>query len=112
MPRVCLSECRNCGESVLEDLGPIGLVAAFFLKRALGLELRYPRSQNPLKQKIRAMLTPGHSLLSRLAGKSAFLEMQVCSTCSFIQTKVPFHEEDVMRLYRDYRSPTYNEERI
>jgi SAM-dependent methyltransferase len=107
-----LSECRNCGGSVLEDLGPIGLVAAFFLKRALGLELRYPRSANPLKQKIRALATRGHSLLSRLAGKEAFVEMQVCSTCSFIQTKTPFHEEDVMRLYRDYRSPSYNQERI
>lgn len=107
-----MSECRNCGGTVLQDLGPIGRVAPFFLKRALGIELRYPRSLNPLKQKIRELVTRGDSVIPRLAGKYAFVEMQICSACSFIQTKIPFHDEDVMRLYRDYRSPSYNHERI
>ena len=107
-----MSECRNCGWSVLEELGPIGRVAPFFLKRALGLELRYARSPNRLKQTIRELAKRGHSVLSRLAGQHAFVEMQLCSICSFMQTKIPFHDEDVMRLYRDYRSASYNRERI
>jgi SAM-dependent methyltransferase len=39
------------------------------------------------------------------------VELQVCAHCSFIQTKLPFHEEDVMRLYADYREPSYHHER-
>ena len=48
-----MSECRNCGRSELHDLGPIGQVQPFFLKRVFGLEIRAPRSPNALKQKIR-----------------------------------------------------------
>src|SRR5262249_1003987 len=33
-------------------------------------------------------------------------------SCSFIQTKVPFQEEALGNLYADYRSESYNRERI
>ena len=107
-----MSECRNCGSSELRDLGPIGMVQPFFLKRVFGMELRVPRSPNAVKQKIRDLATLSISLLSRLITPFAFVEMQLCAHCSFIQTKLPFHDEDIRRLYRDYRSPTYNQERI
>jgi len=38
--------------------------------------------------------------------------MQICIDCSFVQTKHAFRDEDLARLYADYRSSGYNEERI
>ena len=107
-----MSECRNCGSSELTDLGPIGKVNPFFLKRALGIELRVPRSPNALKQKVRDLVAVPMSLLSRVASQSAFVEMQVCEHCSFIQTAIPFNDEEIGRLYADYRSPSYHQQRI
>lgn len=107
-----MRECRNCGRSELRDLGPIGKVNPFFLKRALGIELRFPRSPSAMKQKVRDLVAVPMSFLSRVTSQSAFVEMQVCEHCSFIQTSVPFHEDDIMRLYLDYRSPAYNRQRI
>jgi hypothetical protein len=107
-----VSGCRNCGRRELRDLGPIGKVNPFFLKRALGIELRFPRSPSAIKQKVRDLVAIPMSFLSRVTSQSAFVEMQVCEHCSFIQTSVPFHEDDIMRLYLDYRSPAYNRQRI
>lgn len=107
-----MSECRNCGGNVLQDLGPIGRVEPFFLKRVFGLELHAPRSTSPLKQVIRYLGSLSMSFLSRIYTNYAFVELQVCSHCSFIQSKIPFHEEDIMRLYVDYREPSYDRERI
>lgn len=107
-----MSECRNCGGSELHDLGPIGMMQPFFLKRVFGMELRVPRSPNAVKQKIRDLVTLFMSFFSRVTTPFAFVEMQLCTHCFFIQTKIPFHDEDIMRLYRDYRSPAYNRERI
>lgn len=107
-----MSECRNCGRSQLKDLGAIGKVHPFFLKRALGIELRVPRSPNAVKQKIRDLVAVPMSLLSRVSSPSAFVEMQVCENCSFIQTSLPFHDDEIMRLYVDYRSSSYHQQRI
>ena len=38
--------------------------------------------------------------------------MQICKACSFVQAKHPFSEDAIARLYRDYRTKFYNEERI
>jgi hypothetical protein len=107
-----VNECRNCGRSELHDLGPIGKVAPFFLKRVLGAQLRTPRSPNALKQKLRDLVALPMSFFSRVTSQFAFVEMQLCTHCSFIQTTIPFHDDDIMRLYLDYRSPSYNRERI
>jgi Methyltransferase domain len=107
-----MSVCRNCGGSEVLDLGPIGKVLPFFLKRALGMELRFPRSPKATKQKIRDLIAIPWGLLSRVTSQFAFVEMQLCKCCSFIQTSVPFPEDDLKRLYADYRSPKYNQERI
>ena len=107
-----MSECRNCGGSELHDLGLIGMVQPFFLKRVFGMELRAPRSPNAVKQKIRDLVTVSMSFLSRVTTPFAYVEMQLCTHCFFIQTKIPFRDEDIMHLYRDYRSPAYNRERI
>jgi hypothetical protein len=107
-----VSECRNCGRTQLKDLGAIGKVNPFFLKRALGIELRIPRSPSAVKQKVRDIVAAPMSLFSRVTSQSAFVEMQVCEHCSFIQTSIPFHDDEIMRLYADYRSPSYHRQRI
>jgi Methyltransferase domain len=107
-----VGECRNCGGSELKDIGPIGTVHPFFLKRALGIELRIPKSPNRMKQLVRNLVAIPMSFLSRVTSQSAFVDMQVCEHCSFIQTGTPFSDEQIGRLYADYRSPSYNQQRI
>lgn len=104
------SECRNCGSSNIRELGPLGRVAPFFLKRVLGAEVRVPRSANRLKQLARNVATA--SGLARLSSQAVFIDMQICRDCTFIQAKTPFRDDDIMRLYLDYRSDSYNRERI
>lgn len=70
-----------------------------------------PRSHHAVKQKIRDLVTAFTSLISRITTPFAFVELQLCTHCFFIQTKIPFRDDDIMRLYRDYRSPGYNQER-
>jgi hypothetical protein len=106
-----VSECRNCGSGEVQDLGLIGQVQPFFLKRVFGIELRTPRSPNAMKQKIRDLVAIPISSLSRVTGQFAYVEMQLCRHCFFVQTSIPFHDEDIMRLYADYRSPVYTAER-
>jgi hypothetical protein len=107
-----VGECRNCGSSGLKNLGPIGRVNPFFLKRVLGIELRVPRSPNAAKQRIRDLVAVLMSPFSRITDQAAFVEMELCDSCSFIQTRTPFHDDDIMRLYVDYRSHSYNQQRI
>ena len=107
-----MSECRNCGRSELKDLGAIGKVNPFFLKRALGIELRIPRSPNGMKQMVRDLVAVPMRFSSRVTSQSAFVEMQVCKHCFFIQTSIPFSDEEIGRLYADYRTPSYHQQRI
>lgn len=94
------------------DLGSIGMVQPFFLKRVFGMELRAPRTPNAFKQRIRELVALPMSWMSRVTTSFAFLEMQLCNRCFFVQTKIPFRDEDIAHLYRDYRSASYNTERI
>ena len=107
-----MNNCRNCGKGELQDLGPIGRVNPFFLKRAIGMEIRSPRTPNALKQKIRDLVQVPISSFSRITAQFAFVDMQLCSSCSFIQTAIPFYDEQISRLYIDYRSPSYHQQRI
>ena len=106
-----MKNCRNCGSTELQDLGQIGKVNPFFLKRAIGMEIRSPRTPNALKQMIRELVQLPISLLSRITTQSAFVEMQLCKNCFFIQTTIPFHDDQISRLYADYRSPSYHQQR-
>lgn len=107
-----MSECRNCGRSGLQDVGPVGRVEPFFLKRVFGMELLPARSSSSLKQLVRDLAAVPMGLLQRAHRVYAFVELQVCRHCSFIQTKIPFRDEDIMRLYVDYREPSYHNERV
>lgn len=104
--------CRNCGSQNLKDLGFIGAVAPFFLKRVLNLEITTSIAVSPLRLLARRLCAVPRRLLDRVYGTSVCVEMQVCLHCSFVQVKHSFSDEAIGRLYRDYRSPAYREERI
>jgi hypothetical protein len=107
-----MQECRNCGSQNLRELGFIGEVAPFFLKRVLNLEVRTSQARHPLRLLARRMCTLPQRLFAKIYGCSAFAEMQICLDCAFVQTKYPFSDDALARLYADYRSATYNQERI
>jgi hypothetical protein len=104
--------CRNCGSLNLKELGFAGQVAPFFLKRVLNVELGTPKARHPLKLLARRLFALPQRFFTKLYGCSAYLEMQICLDCSFVQTKHSFPDDAIGRLYTDYRSATYNEERI
>ena len=106
-----MGECRNCGAEVTKDLGFIGEVAPFFLKRVLNLEYGLAPSGHPVKRFLRRIgfFSKG---FQKVYGKSVLVEMEICPSCSFVQTKRPFPDEAIGRLYTDYRSDSYNQERI
>ena len=106
-----MGECRNCESQVTKDLGFIGEVAPFFLKRVLNLEYGLAPSGHPVKRLLRGIgfFSKG---FQKVYGKSVLVEMEICPSCSFVQTKRPFPDEAIGRLYTDYRSDSYNQERI
>jgi len=106
-----VGECRNCGAEVTKDLGFIGEVAPFFLKRVLNLEYGLAPSGHPVKRFLRRIgfFSKG---FQKVYGQSVLVEMEICPSCSFVQTKRPFSDEAIGRLYTDYRSDSYNKERI
>jgi hypothetical protein len=106
-----MNRCRNCGASALHELGFVGDLAPFFLKRVHRIELVTRISPDPLKRLIQKLTKPVQSLISRVHPVVAAVELQSCLNCSFLQTKFPFTEEGIARLYSDYRSDSYNKER-
>ena len=106
-----MGKCRNCESQLTKDLGFIGVIAPFFLKRVLNVEHGLAPSGHPVKRYLRRIGIFSKSF-QKIYGKSVLVEIEICISCSFIQTKLPFSEEDIGRLYSDYRSNTYNRERI
>jgi hypothetical protein len=104
--------CRNCGSPDLRYLGFTGEVAPFFLKRVLNMEVRTSLARHPLRLLARRILELPKKLFDKVYGSRAYVEMQVCLHCSFVQTKHAFPDEAIGRLYSDYRSKSYNAERI
>ena len=106
-----MGECRNCGSMETKDLGFIGEVAPFFLKRVLNLQYGLAPTGHPIKRALQRLGVVS-KLFQKIYAKSVLVEMQICESCSFIQTKRPFPEDAIGNLYADYRSDTYNRERI
>ncbi len=103
--------CRNCGSVALKDLGPIGAVAPWVLKRIFNFEIGPAPAKHPLKRFLRKFTLMGETAM-KIYGNSVLLDIQICTACSFIQTKVPLPEEGLAKHYADYRSDSYNQERI
>jgi hypothetical protein len=106
-----VGECRNCGAQVTTDLGFIGEIAPFFLKRVLNLEYGLAPSGRPVKRFLRRIGFFSKSF-EKIYRKSVLVEIEICTSCSFIQTRLPFSDDALGRLYTDYRSDSYNRERI
>lgn len=106
-----VGECRNCGSRETKDLGFIGEVAPFFLKRVLNLEHGVAPTGHRVKRAFQRLGVVS-KLFQKIYGKSVLVEMQICRRCSFIQTKRAFEEDEIGNLYLDYRSDSYNQERI
>lgn len=106
-----MGECRNCGAQAMKDLGFIGEIAPFFLKRVLNLEYALAPSGHPVKRLLRRIGFFSKSF-QKIYGRSVLVEIEICTSCSFVQTKVPFPDEAIANLYSDYRSDSYNRERI
>jgi len=103
--------CRNCGSETLYELGFVGEIAPFFLKRVVNLECGIAPSIHPIKIFLRRIPFVVRAV-QRIYGNSALTEIQICRSCRFVQTKVPFSDEAIGRLYVDYRADSYNRERI
>ncbi|HEY0757787.1 MAG TPA: class I SAM-dependent methyltransferase [Acidisarcina sp.] len=104
--------CRNCGATDVRDLGFIGALAPFFLKRVFRAEVAEHRSISPVKRALQALSRPAGKIFSRIYRPVVVVQMQSCQRCSFVQTTHPFEDQAIGRLYEDYRSGSYNEERI
>jgi Methyltransferase domain len=89
----------------------VGVVAPFALKRVFNLETGFAPSRHPLKRFLQR-ITVFSQAADRIFGRSVLLDIQSCTTCSFVQTKVPLPEEGIANLYVDYRSDSYNRDRI
>lgn len=106
-----MDQCRNCGAVELRELGFVGNLAPFFLKRVLQIKLMTRQSSHPLKRFLQKLTAFAQPLAARINPTVAAIELQSCLNCSFIQTKFAFTEEGIGRLYSDYRSDSYNAER-
>ena len=98
-----MDTCRNCGSSHLKDLGFVGEVAPFFLKRVLNMEVRTARAVHPLRLLARRLCALPQRLFERVYGSSAYVEMQICLDCSFVQTKHAFPDERAGRMRVELR---------
>jgi hypothetical protein len=107
-----MNVCRNCGGNDLQDLGFIGKLAPFFLKRVFGALLGVDRSINSRKRALQKIAAIPQTWFNRINRPVALVEMQLCRQCSFFQTRLPFEESAITRLYLDYRDESYNRERI
>lgn len=106
-----MGECRNCSSTEVKDLGFVGAVEPFFLKRVYNMEIGVPVSRNRIKRLLGGVLGPVKRWVEKLQPSAALVELQICLTCSFVQMKEILPEEWINRMYSDYRSDSYNNER-
>jgi SAM-dependent methyltransferase len=76
------------------------------------MEVGTSLARHPLRLLARRVCALPQRLLEKVYGSRAYVEMQICLDCSFVQTKYTFPDDAIGRLYADYRSATYNQERI
>jgi hypothetical protein len=107
-----MDKCRNCGQASTMPLKNKGMLEPFFLKRVFGLDLDWQQSPTGLKRLVRLLAARSQKLLARIAAPRAYVQMQICEVCSFVQTALPFPEASIGRLYADYRTDVYTAERL
>src|SRR5260370_1051464 len=63
-----MQDCRNCGSRKLKELGFIGEVAPFFLKRVLNMEIGTSQARHPLRLLARRLCAFPQRLFARVYG--------------------------------------------
>ncbi len=117
--------CRNCGSSSVAT-SQSGFVGPFFAERVLGVDTETLGAQ--LNRRVDsttsvAKRTAGkavHSFLAKSVRGRALLarrpplrmKLRVCNVCGFVGPERVFTSEDLSSLYIDYRSETYNQDRV
>jgi len=76
------------------------------------MEVKTSLARHPLRLFARRVCALPQKWFAKVYGSSAYVEMQICLDCSFVQTKYAFPDDAIGRLYADYRSASYNQERI
>lgn len=118
-------KCRNC-KSINTEILNQGFLAPFFLKRVYGITvktvnenllLKIKNSPNNIKKSLGNLLLKilnsfgyGRKLLD-YRGKVG-VQIIVCKECSFVGPETKYEYEMLSGLYVDYRSESYNNERI
>lgn len=105
-------DCRNCGSERCH-LRATGLVAPFFLKRVFGINLSDLGEVLRVQNQTPCIEHMGKNGLHGLFDfKSPVLAvLRVCINCGFVGPDMRYPHEMLQRLYVDYRSDAYNEER-
>lgn len=106
-----MDQCRNCGVTNLRNLGFIGELAPFFLKRVLRAEVGFRKASTPYKRVIQHLTELPQQIFSRIHHPVVAVELQSCLNCSFVQTRYAFYDQALSNLYEDYRAESYNRER-
>ena len=101
--------CPNCA-STQTECHPKGRLAPFFVRRVFGVEP--PRL---------SVMVPSRlgQVIPRLIARIRWLDrprplacpILICSDCEFVCPAIPLSDDQLLNLYRDYRSKTYNDER-
>ena len=100
--------CRNCGSSDILRLENGAHLAPFFAERVFGIKIGTKRSRKlQLSESILFRLT-GFSLQRLTALTTASM---LCKSCTFLSTFQEIPEDLLTRLYVDYRTSTYNQDR-
>jgi hypothetical protein len=115
------SACRICNSHDGFEL-PIGVYADFFALRvdvskdefalySFQKSLSLPQQRHSLQAKLKRFLSR-HGL--KLGGHKQFFRTtcRLCGNCESIYPCHEYSEAELAALYRDYRSPTYNADRI
>lgn len=118
-------KCRNC-QSLNTVTLEQGIMAPFFLKRVYGITLKTVKEnliskiKNPpmsMKKKLASFLIKvlnsfnyGKKLLEYRG--SVGVQIRVCKDCSFVGPEIKYEYEVLNGLYVDYRSESYNNDRI
>jgi hypothetical protein len=89
--------CRNCAAQVTRDLGFIGEIAPFFLKRVLNLEYNLAPSGHPLKRFLRRIWFLSKSF-QKVYGKSVLIEIEICTSDCLSRQRYPFRTRRLERF--------------
>jgi hypothetical protein len=103
--------CPNCNSPKVA-LYDKGMMAPFFLKRVYGIEPLNLYTALPERYQKLTTAFPGFLQRRLRLYRPIGCPIAICETCDFVSPGLPLTDDQISTLYRDYRSGTYNAERI